>query len=248
MNVTIEAPDAAKLHAEANDMYEMATCAAITSPALYAAAAEDLKSIKAAIKQLDEQRKSIVRPLDEAKKRTQDLFNPAIKRLEQAEADLKTAMLNFQRKAEQIARQERARVEAAAAAEQTRLQMEADKRKSEAKALQDEAAKNPADIELAVAASMAEARADVLDVTAGAIFAPAVRSEVPKIQGVSTRVTYSAECEDILKLAEYVLANPHQSGMLLPNEKMLNGMAVAMKDSMQVPGVRLIRKESIAAR
>lgn len=248
VNVTVATPDNIKLQSEADTALAMAQCLVISDPALYELAADDLKNVKARIKELETQRKTITVPLDEAKAKVMDLFRPVITRLGEAEAALKSAMLTYQREEEKKALQERARQEAAAAAERTRLQAEANARAEEARRLAEVAEADESDIGAAVAAAEAQAAADVLDVTASSVAAPTIKSAAPKVSGIAKKTNWSAECVDLVALAQFVVTNPGMVDLLLPNQKALNSMAVAMKDKLAIPGVRPVATETIASR
>src|SRR3990167_398270 len=87
----------------------------------YVGSADLLKQIKKRASDLDDLRKSLTRPLDEAKTRIMDLFRPAGDRLAQAEQTLKNAMIVFTREQERIRREEEALAREEAAKETERL-------------------------------------------------------------------------------------------------------------------------------
>lgn len=248
MNVTVNTPDSAAMQQEADSTLMMAQTLSIDSPALYELAAGDLKSVKRRITELDEQRKAITKPLDTAKAAVMDLFRAPIERLQQAESQLKQAMLTYQREQERIAAEQRRIAEANAASERARLQAEANQRAAEAAKLAEAAEKDPFDTAAAAAAASAQFEAEVIQATAQVITAPAIQSEAPKVAGISKRVTWDAEVVSIVELCAYIAKNPEMSELVTPNTKALKAMATAMKDKLAIPGVNPISKESLASR
>lgn len=74
-----------------------------------------------------------------------------------------------------------------------------------------------------------------------------VESE-PKVEGVHLRVTYKAFVEDFSLLISEVAAGRQPTSLLLPNEKVLNGMATALKSELRIPGVKIIENASTTTR
>jgi len=69
----------------------------ITDNDSYSFAGEFLKRIKQAQKQVDDTRKGMTRPLDEAKKKILDLFRPVETRILEAETSVKASLLQYQK-------------------------------------------------------------------------------------------------------------------------------------------------------
>ncbi len=62
----------------------------------YSYAGEFLKRIKQVQKQVDDTRKGMTRPMDEAKKKVMELFKPIESRINDMEASVKTSLLQYQ--------------------------------------------------------------------------------------------------------------------------------------------------------
>ncbi len=96
----------------------------------YCFASEELKNIKKSAKQLDEQRKSLTKPLDESKKKIMAMFKAPTEYLEKAEAIIKKTMVTYQQEEERLRREEeemlKNEAEAKAEAERQRLLKKAD--------------------------------------------------------------------------------------------------------------------------
>ena len=85
-----------------------------------------LTSIKGRQKALSEIRLSITKPMDAAKKRVMEVFQPAVERLGQAEATLKRAVLTYTQERARKLRDEQAQLEVAAEREREHLRKEAE--------------------------------------------------------------------------------------------------------------------------
>ena len=77
---------------------------------------------------------------------------------------------------------------------------------------------------------------------------PAVSQEPPKIAGISTRTTYSAEVTDLMALVKAVAAGAVPLVVLQADMKVLNAQAKALKEHLVYPGVKVVSSSSIAAR
>ena len=112
LQVIIPQPDGAALSGAAVAVLEAAKQIVIKSPDMYQMAANELQSIKRRTKELDDQRKKITKPLDDAKKSTMDLFRAPLEFLTQAEEVVKRAMLAYQQEQERIRLDEITRLQA----------------------------------------------------------------------------------------------------------------------------------------
>lgn len=91
----------------------------------YTLAAEELKRIKGAAKQLEELRTSITKPMDEAKRAVMDLFREPATWLENAETSIKGEMLAYRAELDRREREAARVAEEAARAERERIALEA---------------------------------------------------------------------------------------------------------------------------
>lgn len=247
---------AAKEETAAQSTLTVAQSYVIDSPEMAEAAADDLGQIKARLKALDEQRKSITKPLDEAKARIMDLFRKPQQLLDQAERTLKSALITWQeaerQKAEAIRRaqeesarkireeQERQAREAAEAA----VKAEADAKAAAAAGDAEKAAELQAEAEQqAQAAVVAAETAETLQHMAPvAVAAPA------KLAGVSTREEWKCECTDLMALVKAVAAGQASIELLSFNQAEANKRAKALRSEFKVPGVRVFPITNLAAR
>lgn len=118
---------------EARGMVEVAESIEIDGPEMYEIASGQLKEVKAMSKRLEEQRKSITKPLDEAKKAVMDTFRPAMEFCDQAEGMIKRGMLGYDNEQRRIRQEEERKAREAAEAERKRIQENA-RKKAEAEA------------------------------------------------------------------------------------------------------------------
>lgn len=220
--VTVAAPDAVALLGDAQLVLSSANAYQIDSPQVYQLAADELKAIKAKAKDLDDRRKAITKPLDEAKARVMDLFRRPLEILTQAEGILKRAMLGYQQEQERKQREAEAEARRLAAAEEERLRKEAEK---QAKKLE-----KKGDVAAAEATRAAAAAVQV------PVVAPVV--EAPKAKGISTRTVWKARVvQPLVVPREY----------LLVDESKLAKLAQATQGTVTVPGVEFYSEQVMAA-
>ena len=127
-----------------------------------------------------------------------------------------------------------------AAAEQAKLQAEADERaRKERERLEKEAAK----------LKTPELRQERLE-AAAAVVAPVVTiaASTATAAGTSTRKTWKAEIVDIGKLIEAAPGNATAASLLVFNEQAANAFARATKGNVAIPGVKFIEVESLSVR
>lgn len=218
---------------EAKAILDVAQSYVIDSPEMATAAAEELGSIKAKAKQLDELRKSMTRPLDEAKARIMDLFRGPQDLLAKAETTIKGAISVYQAEQRRIADEARRAAEEVARKERERL--EAERRAAE------EAAKAAAAAGDEEAAAAAQVQATVLAAEAEVVehLAPAVVEAPVKLAGIATRQDWDFEITD-------EAAIPRE--FLIVDEKKVRAYVKAMKSDAKIPGVRVFAKDVISAR
>ena len=192
----------------------------------YVLSADLLKEIKSKQKALDTLRRSMTRPLDDAKARIMDLFRPAAERLSQAEGALKGAMIDFTKEQERQ-RQEAERVaRVAAEKEAERLRRRAEKAREKGK----------------------EEKAEELEEQAEEVPVPIVPSQVPATAGVAFRTTWRAEVTNLKELVSACAKGKAPIALLQPNMTVLNAQARSLKKELQIPGVQAVSEEGVAAR
>lgn len=230
MELTIQTPDDKKLVSEAQGALTLAEAFTIDSPEVYAYAADELKGIKSRIKALDDERKKITKPLDDAKKAVMDLFRKPIELLTQTENTYKRAMLAYDNEQRRIAAEQQAEIAKKAAAERARIEAEAKKAEQAEQAGQPEAAA-------------------ALHTAAAIVTAPTVAPPVTKTAGISTRSVWKAEVTDKRALLEFVLANYDTfEHVVQPDMKAISELARAMKANLNVPGLKAVEEQTMSAR
>ena len=115
----------------------------IATQAHYQDAAEQLKAIKGLEKEIEVERKSVTRPIDDAKKGVMDFFRGPSNALRSSESAIKRAMTDWDREQERIRRAEEARLQEIARKEQEKLRRAAERaekagREEKAEALRQE--------------------------------------------------------------------------------------------------------------
>jgi hypothetical protein len=225
--LTINRPDQAALTRSADSALAMVQSFDVCDAPTYELAAEELTAIKRKAATLEEQRKAITKPLDDAKKAVMDLFRGPLDLLGKAEAVLKGKMLTYQRAEEAKAAEARAAAERAAQAERSRLAAEA--------------------AELAAAGRAGEAMVKQ-QVAEMIVAAPPAVAEPPKVAGISTRKTIEFEVADMAALVQHIAAHPELIGMLEVNTTAVRGYVRGLGLACKLPGVRVFEQSSLSAR
>lgn len=188
-----------------------------------------------------------LRTIKEFLRRVAELFDPidaaqiAARKTTIAQRKLledKPKALELAQKGELVAyeqRQAAIRREAEAAAERERLRIEEDAR-----------LKAALEAESRGESKVAEAILEAPHPPTPVFAPPAIGPTAPKAEGLSFRSNFRAEVTDLALLVKAVAAGEAPLGALLPNLPMLNQMARAMKEELNLPGVRVV-EERIAS-
>lgn len=105
------AKKARELSEEASHVVQTYETFAVETVQHYEQAGHFLKDVKAKQKQIDEVRKGMTKPLDDAKKRIMEFFRKPTEILKEAEALLKTKMLNFDKQQQELIKKREALIE-----------------------------------------------------------------------------------------------------------------------------------------
>jgi hypothetical protein len=185
----------------------------ILNQEVYDAATEITVQIKKRYKELDERRKSITKPMDAQKKAVMDVYNPALKLLEDSEKTLKKAMLDYIEEQDHKAK-----------LEQKRLQDLEDKR------VADEKKKLEARIERAKESGKTE-KVEELEAKKEEVVSASVPIIAPQY-----KVPEGQSFKDNWK-AIVINANLVPREWCIPNEKALNDFAKSTKGTIQIAGI-----------
>lgn len=227
LQVTVQHPPAAALAKGADSALALVEAFEVTDDATFELGGEELKAIKAKAATLEEQRKTITKPMDDAKKAVMDLFRGPIDALTRAEGILKGKLLGYQQQKEREAAEARRKAEEAAAAERARLEDEA--RRLEEQGRAGEAVVQRAVAEMVVAAPMTTAAA------------------APKVAGLATRTTVDFEVVDLLALVKHIAQHPELIGLLQADSVKLRAYVRGLGTACNLPGVRVFGKASLSA-
>jgi len=150
------------------------------------------------------------------------------------EAEVKTALADYDTKQEQLRLAEQRRLEAEARAQ------EETRRLAEAAALEAEGIAEGDEGKLAEAQELVSAPVETPPVF--------VEKAVPQVQGLSFRETWDARVTDLLKLIQHVAQHPEHVNLLTPNAKALRQQAQSLKGNMRIPGVQAYSNKNVAQR
>lgn len=237
----------------AKEALDRAQSVTITTAEQYEAVADDLKQVKAKWKEVDDQRKALLAPIDEARKKTHGFFRAPLEFLERAETLLKGKLVAYQDEQERRRQEEQRKVEAEARRERERLEAEA--REAERKA-REKADEQRRQAEEAAAAGKTEeaarlaARADATEAKgaerAGAklhqaetFVAPIIHREAPKVGGITSQVVWDFEITDLAAIPrEY----------LMVDETKIRKVVKALKGDTVIAGIKPVSRTQIGAR
>ena len=259
-------PDSAALAGRAQQALSFIQSMTITSAEDYGFAADELIALKTKANTLEKQRTAITGPMNTALKGINDLFRSPAELLAQGERMLKGKMLAWDQEQERLARIEREKAEAIAAAERKRLQEEAAARQAEADA-QAEAARKASAAGDEQAAALAQAAADRANSQAQeaaitsqlVVAAPAVVA-IEKTKGISTSKKVDFDVTSLRLLVAYIatgkvyeegdpaLAHPELLGLLVADTVRLRAYVKGLGLACQLPGVRVFEERVLSAR
>jgi hypothetical protein len=198
----------------------------ITTEPEYTGSGELLKTIKRHWKDVEEQRKDILKPIDEARARVQALFKKPLDYLTQAEAIIKRAMLGYTQEQERLRRAEEARLQEVARKEREKLEREAAKLAAKGKI-----EKAEAKLEEAISIPM-----------------PVYAAPVAKVSGVHEVERWSAELVSKEILIQAVADGLVPLAAVEINMVFLNRQAVALKKELNYPGVKAVCTTGLSTR
>ena len=218
----------------------------------YESASSLLQTVKGALKQIEEQRTSITKPLNDALRNANAQAKVAAAPFEDAERTIKRALVAYtdeqerlrrdaQRKADEAARKERERIDAQAreVERKAREKAEADRRAADEAAAAgraEEAAR------LAERAATTEAKAaekvEALEVRAATVVAPIIQREPPKVAGISTREVWKFRISN-------AAAVPREYCAI--DEARIRKVVAALKGDTAIPGVEVYAERVMAA-
>ncbi|MGD9599953.1 MAG: hypothetical protein AB7P94_16945 [Steroidobacteraceae bacterium] len=226
LQVTVQQPTAAALTRGADSALALVEAFEVTDDATFALGGEELQAIKRKATALEEQRKAITKPLDDAKKAVMDLFRGPAELLAKAEGILKGKLLGYQQEQQRKAAEQRRIAEQAAQAER-------DKIAAEAKRLEDEGRAGEAVVQRAIAEMV--------------VAQPTTVAAAPKVAGLATRTSVEFEVVDLLQLVKHIAQHPELIGLLQADSVKLRSYVRGLGLDTNLPGVRVFEKASLAA-
>lgn len=226
LQVNVEHPPAQALARGAQSAMDMVQAFEVVDDGSYTLAGEELQGIKSRATKLEDQRKAITKPMDDAKKAVMDLFRGPLELLGQAEAALKGKMLAYSQEQVRKAAEERRKAEEAAAAERARLATEAAKLEAEGKTGE---------------AAVQRQVADMVVAQPSAVAAPV------KVAGVKTTTTVDFEVVDLHRLVMHAAEHPEVVALLQVDSVKLRAYVRGLGMATKLPGVRVFEKQGIAA-
>lgn len=215
-----------ELRDSAPKMVQLANAFVCSTQDDYTLAAGELQRIKSRREALDAARKSITRPIDEAKERVMGLFKPVIALLDEAERIYKRTMLAYVDEQERKRREEQARLDEIARKEREALEAKARKAAEKGK----------------------DERADALAQQAASTVAAVSGVAKPAAKGISTKTTWKCSEEiDVVALCRAIADGKVATIAVEPNMKFLNQQARSLEELFNIPGCKAVPERTIAA-
>lgn len=200
---------------------------------------ELVKSVKKYIKEIDDDRKSLVKPFNEKVSEINGECNGVINKLKNAENVIKNGMGKYFRE------EEIKRIEA-----QRKLEAEAEKKRhQEAERARKEGEKAEAYREQGrdEMADKAEARAETAATIASTIVSPVVENSA-KAKGTSFRTVYKVRVDDLTVAADFCLSNQLLVQYVQLDVKGIERLANAQKGKLEIPGIKIIEDTQVSIR
>ena len=222
--VAYEVPNQADLLTEGEAAVNSANFmgVAIATEADCAAATAEMNSCAKRLKELDALRKSITKPMDEAKKAVMALFNPVTEKYTQAVAIYKAGIADYQRRIEAEAMAARLAAEATAAQQRQAL-------------------------EIAAQQSTDACEREALQEAAASIIAAPV-AVAAKVEGATVRKKLKAEVVDLAAFLRYAADHPELHGCISVKAGALDRYVAATGGAVEIAGVKVHEETTIACR
>jgi hypothetical protein len=247
-------PDSAGLAARAQQALTFVQSFEIASVEDYGLAADELRAIKVRANKLEEQRTAITGPINAGLKAVNNLFRAPAEFLAQGERVLKGKMLAWDQEQERLARIEREKAGAIAAAERKRLEEEAAARQAEADK-QAEIARKAQAAGDAQAVQIAQANADRANsesqeaaIAAQLVVAAPAVVAIEKTKGISTSKKVDFEVVDLHALIKHVAAHPELINLVIADSVKLRAYVKGLGMACQLPGVRVFEERILSSR
>jgi hypothetical protein len=248
------APNSTDLMAEVTTVFDGLCVTVIDSPMMFELAATELVELQEKFKALEEQRYSITRPMETAKKNTIALFAPALARLSEGITSIKSGMLVYKEEQKRKAAVQQALLDKIADGQRAVLEAEAARQAEEARAQSALAAQlmasgDSAGVDEALtAAENAQAMAAALAQTTQVVSSAVADTGVPNVIGITSAEVWKARITDTAVLLRFIADHPEYHDWIEFKMTGLHDMAKAQRDALRVPGVEPFEESRIAAR
>jgi hypothetical protein len=173
VEVTVPMPTAAAAD-KAQEALDAANAVVIHTAAQYSTSACELQAIKGKWREVDDARKTLLKPINEAHDRIQAFFRQPLEFLRQAEIILKRKLLAYSDEQDRVRREEQRKADETARKDRQRIEAQAAK----------------------AAASGKVEKAEQLQERAASFVAPSIQREAPKVTGVNMREAWKYAIEN----------------------------------------------------
>jgi hypothetical protein len=225
--VTVQTPAPPTLVLPAEMALAAAKAFVVDSQEAVEIATGEAQSAKRHWDRVEEQRKLLKNPIDEAAKRVQELFRHPLETWLAAGRVYKEKIGAFVTEQARVAAIAQAKADEAARKERARLEAEAAKAEAAGKT------------------EVAEAKRVALDELE---MAPTVIQAPEKVDGLSVATTYDAELVNMLDLVKFIVRNPMYLNLLTIDTANVRRLAQSLRDQFVIPGLKLVKRSQTRIR
>jgi hypothetical protein len=225
----INLPDTTELTNRADDLISSVGRAVIDSPENENKGGDLLKMLKTIIKKANDERTSIVKPINDSVKMINQKYKGITDPVNQAVKDLTKKLTDYKLEQQRIAREKE----------------EQERKEREAKALE-EAARLEEQGKSDAAEELVEAAEKASETTQKEVSKSTVRSDFGAV--TTMKDNWSASLVDIRILCHAVAKGEVSPDLITANMPALNKLAKAQKDDMNIPGVEAVNNPVLSSR
>lgn len=218
-----EMPDSNALARESSSAYATAEFLVIDSEVSLSLATSEMNACNKRLKELDAVRKSITKPMDEAKKAVMALFNPVTDKYKATIELYKSGIAAYMAEQERIAAEAKAKAEAEAAEQRKALELAAESTEDESE------------------------REALQTVAASIVVSPDVKV-VEKVKGATLKKKWKGEVVDLAAFLRYVADHPELHECVSVKQAALDRFISATGGAMQIPGVNANQEAIVACK
>lgn len=221
LTLAVQIPATELLAKEAESARATADFLVVSDETSLQCATDEMNGMNKRLKELDKLRKSITKPIDDAKKRVMEAFRPTTDAYTESIAIIKAGIAQYVNEQEHILAEERAKAEKAAEEERAALEAQAQTAETD------------------------EEKAAIAQAAALVTAAP-VEEKVEKPKGMSTRKVFKVDVLDLSAFLKYAAEHPEVQECIEVKTAALERYVTSTGNSITLPGIN-VRQETIVS-